>query len=177
MGRICPILSLPFFNLEEALPDKIPEGSSYGAFGHLQLSRHGGNRRPAHTFLVGPAPQVQINGNSSAGQLALVQFLKVCHLPSPFLVPFFSGWAHWRGLWCPAVWAVLSALPPGFLPWEAAPAWAAGTFPGWLSPRCSFQRMPQAGFLCPELCTALRRRSPTGRTASVSPSWDAPRFS
>lgn len=166
------IPSEPLLHREETGLLQVPHTPPHRALRHLQLPGHSGNRWPAHTLFVSSASQIQIDGNGSVGQLALINSFKVCHLPSPFLGLFFAGRAHWRGLWCPAVWAVqtgvavlpflmvsaaLPALPRRFPPQEAAPASAAGMSPGWLSPRCSFRHRPQAGCLCREPCTALRK--------------------
>ena len=171
--RIRPALPLSFFNHQKALPDKIPEGSSYGALRHLQFPGHGGDGRPAHPLPVGPAPQVQVHGDGPAGQFALINSFKVCHLLFPFPVLSFFCQVSWRGVSCPPAPAGVAALSPlaaGVLP-------GAGTFPGWPAPRLPSRHRPQAGCPCPEPCTAPQRRYPTGRTASASPSWGAPRFS
>ena len=153
----------PFLHREEPSLLQIPHTPAHGALRHLQLPGHGGDGRPAHPFPVGTSPQVQVHGNSPARQVALINPLKVCHLLSTFPVLSFFCRVSWRGVSCPpapAGVAALSPLAPGVLP-------GTGTFPGWLSPRCSFQRMPQAGCPCLEQCTAPQRRCPTGRTASV----------
>ena len=74
----------PFLHSNESRFLQIPHTPPHRALRHLQLPRHSRNCRPAHTLLVGSAPQVQVHCDGTAGQLTLVQLFKVCHLPSPF---------------------------------------------------------------------------------------------
>lgn len=158
----------PLLHCEEPGFLKISHATPHRAFGHLQLPRHGGDGRPAHTLPVGPAPQVEVNGDGPVGQVALVEFLKVGHLPAPSPEASCAWRGRWRGLWPLAAplgrsveGAPVGQTAPRRSPGsQAAPPpfeGAAGTSPGWLSPGPSSRRRPQAGCPCRRPCTAPQR--------------------
>ena len=86
-----------FFHGEKSRLLQIPHTPPHCAFGHFEFPCHRGNGRPTESLLVGPATQVEVHSDGPVGQVALVELLKVCHLPAPSLFPgFYRRLAVWR---------------------------------------------------------------------------------
>ena len=171
--------------MQPAGGNEVLDGALDGGFGQTRVAGNGWDGRETGTVLVAPLTEVEINRHRAGREVLLVECIEEAHVTPPAPVDGVGAAADADGCSCRA-WVALRTAPnpplrpglrpPGFRNPDSVSS-ASGSGLGLPEAVRLLRRRRLFGFRVPLPDTVSRMQCPTQRTALVSFSSGAARFS